>query len=105
MIAEHPYGDTSGDVLFTVFADWRGIAEDKRASARAEFYSKASPACAPPTLAGATAGVSTPMAVAGWPCTVLAARGTPSSSQASGEAIRGAPVALTRAMRSSRTHR
>ena len=40
MIIEHPYEYTSGDVIFTVFADRNGIAEVDRAAARADFYSR-----------------------------------------------------------------
>lgn len=43
MIAERPYGHTSDDVIFTVWADRRGIPDSERASARAEFYSKGQP--------------------------------------------------------------
>jgi len=43
MIAEHPYGFTSDDVIFGVWADRRGIAEDERESARAEFFAKGQP--------------------------------------------------------------
>lgn len=38
LIAGHPYEFTSGDVIFTVWADRRGIPEPDRAQARAEFY-------------------------------------------------------------------
>ena len=44
MLAERPYRYTSADVLFTVFADRRGIAEHERAAARREFFSR-SQAC------------------------------------------------------------
>jgi len=40
MIAEKPYAHTSGDVIFTVWADRREIPEQQRQTARAEFYSK-----------------------------------------------------------------
>jgi len=43
MIADRPYGFTSGDVIFTVFADRRGIPEPDRAAARATFFSKGQP--------------------------------------------------------------
>ncbi|MBV8933394.1 MAG: hypothetical protein JOZ47_11195 [Kutzneria sp.] len=43
MIADHPYGFTAGDVIFTVFADRRGIPRGERAQARAEFYAKGQP--------------------------------------------------------------
>jgi hypothetical protein len=40
MIAEHPYRYTSGDVLFTVWADRRDLPTAERADARQQFYSK-----------------------------------------------------------------
>jgi hypothetical protein len=40
MVAEHPYEYTSGDVIFTVWADRRDIPEADRPAARAEYYSK-----------------------------------------------------------------
>ena len=43
MIAEHPYGFTSDDVIFGVWADRRGIADVERESARAEFFAKGQP--------------------------------------------------------------
>ncbi len=39
-IAEHPYEHTSDDVIFAVWADRLGIAEEDRDAARAEFFSK-----------------------------------------------------------------
>jgi len=43
MIAEHPYEHTSDDVVFTVWADRRAIAEADRAEARARFFAKGQP--------------------------------------------------------------
>ncbi|HEX6393728.1 MAG TPA: DUF6157 family protein [Acidimicrobiales bacterium] len=40
MIAGQPYSYTSGDVIFEVYADRRGIPTRQRASARREFYSR-----------------------------------------------------------------
>ncbi|MDR7304376.1 DUF6157 family protein [Haloactinomyces albus] len=40
LIAEHPYRFTSGDVLFTVFADRQEIPEEEREAARTEFYAQ-----------------------------------------------------------------
>lgn len=40
LLAEHPYRFTSGDVIFTVWADRHGIPESKRADARVEFFAK-----------------------------------------------------------------
>lgn len=43
MIASHPYRYTSDDVIFTVWADRRGIAPADRAAARARFFSTGQP--------------------------------------------------------------
>lgn len=43
MIAGSPYGFTSDDVIFTVWADRHGIADDARSAARAEFFSVGRP--------------------------------------------------------------
>lgn len=40
MIAAAPYEHTSDDVIFTVWADRRGITPEGRAAAREEFFSK-----------------------------------------------------------------
>jgi len=40
MIAEEPYAHTSDDVIFTVWADRKGIPEGDRAAAREAFFSK-----------------------------------------------------------------
>jgi hypothetical protein len=40
LIAEHPRELTSDDVLFTVWADRRGVAESDRGAARADFFSR-----------------------------------------------------------------
>ncbi len=40
MISEHPYRYTSDDVIFTVYADRKGIPDPQRAKAREEFFSK-----------------------------------------------------------------
>src|SRR5215469_14567561 len=44
MLADHPYEFTSGDVIFTVFADRKDIPDADRTAAREEFYSR-SQAC------------------------------------------------------------
>jgi hypothetical protein len=40
MIQEQPYRFTSDDVLFTVYADRKGIPEGERAAAREAYFSK-----------------------------------------------------------------
>lgn len=42
-IAEHPYERTSDDVIFGVWADRQGVAEEDRADARRQFFSKGQP--------------------------------------------------------------
>ncbi len=44
MIADAPYRHTSDDVVFTVWADRRGIPESDREAAREQFFSKGQPA-------------------------------------------------------------
>lgn len=43
MIAENPYRFTSDDVIFSVWADRRGLPADQREVARAEFFGKGQP--------------------------------------------------------------
>jgi Family of unknown function (DUF6157) len=43
MILEHPYRCTSDDVIFTVWADRKGIPADERDAARRQFFSKGQP--------------------------------------------------------------
>ncbi|MGV8966847.1 MAG: DUF6157 family protein [Cellulomonas sp.] len=43
MIAAHPYRYTSDDVIFTVWADRRGLDPEDRPAARAEFFAKGQP--------------------------------------------------------------
>lgn len=43
MIVARPYGYTSDDVIFSVWADRNGVPESERAAARAEFFSKGQP--------------------------------------------------------------
>ena len=105
MIAEQPYEFTSGDVLFTVFADRHGIAEEDRPAARVQVYSKGQPCLRSSDLGRrygwgihadargrvALFGVETPE----YAEFVSGQRGTES----------GAPVVVTKAMRSSRARR
>lgn len=44
MVADHPYEYTSGDVIFTVYADRHDIPQQDRPAARREFYGR-SQAC------------------------------------------------------------
>ena len=104
MIAEHPYKYTSGDVLFTVFADRRGIPAEQRATARAEFYSKGQP-CLRSSDLGKRYGWGIHADAYGR--LALYGAETPAYAQFVGRqrSDSGEPVTLTRAMRNSRTKR
>jgi len=100
MIADNPYRFTSDDVLFTVWADRRGIAEGDRAAARAEFFSKGQP-CLRSSDLGKRYGWGVHSDAEGR----VALVGLGSSDYAglaAGTTPSGDPVAVTRAMRSSR---
>lgn len=58
MIAEHPYRFTSGDVIFSVFADRNGVPEQKRAAALRSSTRAVRRACARWSSASAMAGAS-----------------------------------------------
>jgi hypothetical protein len=95
MIAEHPYDYTSGDVIFTVFADRTGIPEEDRAAARLEFY--ATPrACLRSSDLGKRYGWGVHADVEGR----LACYGVETPKYA--ELASSATLTLTRAMRSTR---
>jgi len=105
MIAEHPYQFTSGDVIFTVFADRHSVPADERASARAAFYSRGQPCLRCSDLGkrygwGIHADGQGRIALYGVDTAAYAefVRG-----QRRGES--GEPIAVTRAMRSSRAGR
>lgn len=105
MIAEHPYEFTSGDVIFTVFADRHGIPEVERAAARVEFYSK-SQACLRSSDLGKRYGWGIHADARGR----VALFGVDTLEYAefvSGQrrSVSGAPIALTKSMRSSRPGR
>lgn len=105
MIAEHPYRFTSGDVIFTVFADRRGIAEGERAAARNAFYSQGQ-ACLRASPLGKRYGWGIHADADGR----IALVGVESAEYAdfvSGRRLRasGAPLTITKAMRSSRAAR
>ncbi|WP_114454984.1 DUF6157 family protein [Halopolyspora algeriensis] len=103
LIAEHPYGFTSGDVLFTVFADRQGIPETGRETARAEFHSR-SRACLRSSDLGKRYGWGIHADSHG--CLALYGVETPQYAEfVSGRrrSESGAPITVTRAMRSSRS--
>ena len=65
MIAASPYRYTSDDVIFTVWADRRGLVPQDRPVARAQFFAKGQPCLRSSDLASATAGACTPTPMAG----------------------------------------
>lgn len=105
MVAEHPYRFTSGDVIFTAFADRQGIPEQERAAARAQFYAK-SQACLRSSELGKRYGWGIHADGEGR----IALVGVDSGDYAdfvSGRrrSATGAPIKVTTAMRSSRAAR
>ncbi len=100
MIAENPYRYTSDDVLFTVWADRKGIPEEERAAAREAFFSKGQP-CLRSSDLGKRYGWGVHSDSEGR----VAVYGLGSDEYArfeSGVSPSGQPVTVTRAMRSSR---
>ncbi|MCU1407315.1 MAG: hypothetical protein JWQ43_3618 [Glaciihabitans sp.] len=101
LITASPYVHTSGDVIFTVWADRRGIPEEDRAAARAEFYSKGQP-CLRSSDLGKRYGWGVHADSNGR----IALYGVDSAEYAALKEGRSptddAPLAITRAMRSSR---
>ena len=105
MLAGSPYRFTSGDVIFTVFADRRGIPEQERPAARAAFYSKGQ-ACLRASELGKRYGWGIHADAQGR----IALVGVETAQYAefvSGQrrSVSGAPIKVTRAMRSSRAPR
>jgi len=103
MVAEHPYRYTSGDVIFTVFADRRGIPEEARPAARAEFYSR-SQACLRSSDLGKRYGWGIHADTDGR-IALIGVETLEYAEFASGQrrSASGAPIKLTKAMRNSRT--
>jgi hypothetical protein len=100
MIADNPYRYTSDDVLFTVWADRRGIAEEERPAAREEFFSRGQ-ACLRSSDLGKRYGWGVHSDTEGR--VALVPLGSPEYARfEAGLAPSGDPVAVTRAMRSSR---
>ncbi len=100
LIADEPYRYTSGDVIFTVYAERSGIADDDRDAARKEYYGVGR-ACLRSSDLGKRYGwgihADADGRVALYP---LGSREY--EAFAAGAAPDGQPVALTRAMRSRR---
>jgi len=102
LVAEHPYELTSGDVIFTVHADRRGIPEAERPAARAAFYAKGQPCLRASDLGkrygwGVHADAAGRIALVGVETPEYAelAAGRPADGS-------GPPVTVTRAMRTKR---
>jgi Family of unknown function (DUF6157) len=100
MIAENPYRYTSDDVLFTVWAERRGIPEEDRAAARAAFFSKGQPCLRSSDLGkrygwGVHSDAEGRVALVGLGCAEYA-------QFEAGVSPAGNPVTVKRAMRSSR---
>ncbi len=105
MIVEHPYEFTSGDVIFTVFADRHGLPEAERPAARVEFYSR-SQACLRSSDLGKRYGWG--IHADGRGRIALFGTETPEYAEfVSGQrrSHSGAPITQTKAMRSSRASR
>lgn len=105
LIAGHPYEFTSGDVIFTVFADRHGITADDRVSARVRFYSRPQACLRASDLGkrygwGIHADGRGRIALYG---VETAAYEEFVSGQRCGES--GEPITLTKAMRGSRANR
>ncbi|MGI9092612.1 MAG: DUF6157 family protein [Mycobacteriales bacterium] len=104
MVSEHPYRYTSGDVIFTVYADRRGIPDQERAAARAEFYAR-SQACLRSSDLGKRYGWGIHADAEGR-IALVAVESSEYADFLSGHLpAGGAPVTLTKAMRSSRAPR
>lgn len=105
MISAHPYEFTSGDVIFTVYADRHGIAESERPEVRAEFYKKGQP-CLRSSDLGRRYGWGIHVDSAGR--VALYGMETPEYAEfVTGQqhSAAGTPVTVTKAMRSSRANR
>ena len=105
MISEHPYRYTSGDVIFVVFADRRGIPGEERTAARREFYSRGQPCLRSSDLAkrygwGIHADGAGRIALVGVETAEYAEFVSGRNPRSGGE-----PVKVTKAMRSSRVPR
>ena len=102
LLAGNPYRYTSGDVIFTVYADRRGIPEPARAAARSEFYSRGQACLRSADLGkrygwGIHADAEGRIALVGVETTEYAEFVSGRRRSAS-----GAPIKVTKAMRSSR---
>lgn len=100
MIAENPYVFTSDDVIFTVWADRKGVPPADRDEARAEFFSKGQP-CLRSSDLGKRSGWGVHSDADGR-VAIVAVDSDEYAELASGASADGAEVTVTRAMRSRR---
>lgn len=103
MIADHPYKYTSGDVIFTVYADRKEIPQQERTALRVDFYAKGQP-CLRASALGKRYGWGIHADARGR----LALYGVDTPEYADFIAGRrqsesGEPITVVKAMRSSRT--
>jgi hypothetical protein len=100
LIAEAPYAHTSDDVIFTVWADRKGIPAEERAAAREQFFSKGQP-CLRSSDLGKRYGWGVHSDDEGR--VALVPLGSAEyETLAAGTTADGRPVAVTRAMRTTR---
>lgn len=100
MISDAPYKHTSDDVIFTVWADRKGLVEADRGAARSEFFSKGQPCMRSSDLGkrygwGVHSDADGRIAIVGVDTAEYA-------MLASGATSEGTSVTLTKAMRSKR---
>jgi hypothetical protein len=100
MIADAPYRHTSDDVVFTVWADRRGILADERDAAREEFFAKGQP-CLRSSDLGKRYGWGLHFDARGR-VALVPAGSVEYAALAAGRAPDGTPLTVTRAMRGRR---
>lgn len=100
MISEAPYRHTSDDVVFTVWADRRGVPEADRDQAREQFFAKGQP-CLRASDLGKRYGWGL-HCDAGGRVALVPVGSDEYARLAAGHAPDGTPVAVVRAMRSRR---
>lgn len=105
LISGHPYEFTSGDVIFTVFADRHGIPDEDRVNARLDFFARSQP-CLRSSQLGKRYGWGIHADARGR-LALYAVDGAEyvefTSGRRGGDS--GEPITVTKAMRSSRAHR
>lgn len=100
MIAANPYRFTSDDVIFTVWADRRGLAPEERPAARAQFFAKGQP-CLRSSDLGKRYGWGVHSDSEGR-VAIYPVESAEYARLGAGVAPSGSPATVTRAMRSGR---